>query len=316
MAKPFISILVPAFKSRHFKEAVSSIIEQTYQNFELIIINDLSPENIDQCVGLFQDERIVYHKNKQNIGKGNLVAQWNHCVDYAQGEWLVMASDDDIYEKTYLEEMVSLISRHPNSNVFHCNIRNINDQNQVVDYSMPCSEEETAIEYLYYSVIRNRLHALPEYLFRARMLKQMGGFISFPAATCSDTATIVMLAQESPIICSDKYLFNWRNNGENISSNTDTLVERLKAIDLFYTWCVEFVSNLTPQSSIDKEFAEIINNRLMQTLRNSEYDIIKSLSVKQIMQIYNTKPWHLDLINKEYLIKHLISRLRDCIFVH
>ena len=93
------SFILPAYKGRYLKEAINSILAQTYPYFELIIVNDKSPDDIDSIVNAFEDNRVSYYVNKENIGGKDLVAQWNHCLSFAKNEYVILATDDDLYEK-------------------------------------------------------------------------------------------------------------------------------------------------------------------------------------------------------------------------
>lgn len=101
---PFVSFILPAYKGRYLSEAIESILNQTFTDFELVIVNDCSPDDIDGIESTFVDSRIRYYRNESNIGGKDLVAQWNRCLALARGEWTVMASDDDIYDKSFLKE--------------------------------------------------------------------------------------------------------------------------------------------------------------------------------------------------------------------
>ena len=70
------SFVMPAYKSQFLSKAIESILKQTYSVFELIIINDASPESLKEIVNQFHDERIRYEENKENIGGTDLVANW------------------------------------------------------------------------------------------------------------------------------------------------------------------------------------------------------------------------------------------------
>ena len=91
------SFVLPAYKAKFLGEAIDSILAQTYTNFELIIVNDASPEDLESIVKLYDDPRIQYYTNKVNVGGKDLIAQWNYSITYAKGEYLILASDDDIY---------------------------------------------------------------------------------------------------------------------------------------------------------------------------------------------------------------------------
>ena len=77
------SFVLPAYKAAYLKEAIDSILNQTYKEFELIIVNDASPEGVDAIVRSYDDPRIQYYVNAENIGGKDLVAQWNYSITYA-----------------------------------------------------------------------------------------------------------------------------------------------------------------------------------------------------------------------------------------
>lgn len=60
------SIIVPAFKKQFLKECIDSILAQSYDNFEVIIINDHSPQDLDVIINNYKDERIRYYKNEKD----------------------------------------------------------------------------------------------------------------------------------------------------------------------------------------------------------------------------------------------------------
>ena len=59
------SFVLPAYKARFFREAIDSILAQTYKDFELIIVNDASPEDLDSIVNSYDDSRIRYYVNER-----------------------------------------------------------------------------------------------------------------------------------------------------------------------------------------------------------------------------------------------------------
>lgn len=96
------SFLLPAFKSRFLKQAIESIISQTFFDFELIVSDDNSPENLKSIVDEFDDKRIVYRRNEKNIGAERMVDHWNLLLSVAKGDYVIMAADDDTYEAEFL----------------------------------------------------------------------------------------------------------------------------------------------------------------------------------------------------------------------
>ena len=65
------SFVLPAYKAHFLSQAVDSILSQTYTEFELIIVNDASPEDLDSIVESYSDSRIRYYKNQQKASLNN-----------------------------------------------------------------------------------------------------------------------------------------------------------------------------------------------------------------------------------------------------
>lgn len=84
------TIAIPAYKSDFLKECIESILNQTFQDFELIIIDDASPYPIREIISQFNDPRISYYRNKTNSGAINVVDNWNKCLSLAQGEYFCL----------------------------------------------------------------------------------------------------------------------------------------------------------------------------------------------------------------------------------
>ena len=159
-----VSIAIPAYKAKYIKEAIDSVLAQSYQNIELIIVNDNSPEDIDKIVSSYSDTRIRYYKNERNLGKESIVLNWNKCLSYAKGEFFVLLCDDDILEPTFIEKMYSLTLKYPQCNVFKSRTRLINSiNNTVIGDSTLWPEYEPYEEFLTNSIKGNRKHTISEF---------------------------------------------------------------------------------------------------------------------------------------------------------
>ena len=91
------SITIPAYKSLFLNEAIRSVKEQSYEEWELIIVDDCSPEDLYSIVRPYlSDHRIQYHRNNQNCGALNVVDNWNICLSYCSGDYVLCMGDDEI----------------------------------------------------------------------------------------------------------------------------------------------------------------------------------------------------------------------------
>ena len=89
------SITIPAYKDKYLKETIDSVLAQTYQNYEIVIVNDASPYDLDRIVTKYNDPHIRYFKNEKNCGAKDVVDNWNISLSHATGEYLICMGDDD-----------------------------------------------------------------------------------------------------------------------------------------------------------------------------------------------------------------------------
>ena len=116
---PLVSVIVPIYNSEEFiTETIESIINQSYKNLEIILINDGSTDNSKQICRkyLAKDSRIIYIE-KEN---GGVVAARNDGIAKATGEYILPVDSDDIIEKTYIEKAVDIITKNDKIGIVYC----------------------------------------------------------------------------------------------------------------------------------------------------------------------------------------------------
>ena len=116
-----VTIAIPTFnRSRYIDKAIESVLEQTYQDFELLVIDNASTDNTEDVVHSFVDKRIRYVKNEKNIG---IIGNWNKCVQLSSGKYLTILGDDDILSNRFLKESMAVNNSHPTVGFTfaHCN---------------------------------------------------------------------------------------------------------------------------------------------------------------------------------------------------
>lgn len=104
-----VSILMPVYNTHesYLREAIQSILSQTYEDYEFLILNDCSPdENIEKIIKSYNDERIKYMKNFQNMG---ISPTRNKLVELATGEYLAVMDHDDISLPERLKKQVEFL---------------------------------------------------------------------------------------------------------------------------------------------------------------------------------------------------------------
>jgi len=109
MSQPLVSIVLPTYKRAHLlAQAMQSVLDQTYANLELIIVDDNSPDNTAEVVSAFNDPRIQYVKNDPNL---KLPRALNRGFSLARGDYLTWTSDDNLLAPTAIEKMVARLGK-------------------------------------------------------------------------------------------------------------------------------------------------------------------------------------------------------------
>lgn len=110
--KPFISVLMPIYNCEDYiQEAVESILNQTYTNYELIIIDDASTDATVEIIKTYKDERINLIVKPENTGYTNSL---NNGLKIAKGKYIARMDGDDISLPTRFEKQVAVLEANPN----------------------------------------------------------------------------------------------------------------------------------------------------------------------------------------------------------
>ncbi len=109
---PKVSVLIPLYKTEtsHLREAIQSILDQSFGDFELLLLDDCPEDDRSAVVATFNDPRIRYEKNEKNLG---ISPSRNKLIDMAQGEYLAIMDHDDISLPDRLEKQVAYLEAHP-----------------------------------------------------------------------------------------------------------------------------------------------------------------------------------------------------------
>jgi glycosyltransferase involved in cell wall biosynthesis len=126
---PIISVILPVYNAeKYIEEAINSILEQTYQNFELIIINDGSSDNSVNVINQYEKNNKVKIVNQENHG---LIFTLNKGIDLAKGQYIARMDADDIAHPERFEKQLSLFEANPNLGVCSASTENFGAETDI-----------------------------------------------------------------------------------------------------------------------------------------------------------------------------------------
>ena len=111
MGRDLVSIIMPSYNTaKYIADSINSVINQTYKNWELIIVDDCSIDNTDEIVNKFlKDRRIKYFKNEKNSGAA---ISRNKALREAKGRWIAFLDSDDLWEPLKLEKQINFMEKN------------------------------------------------------------------------------------------------------------------------------------------------------------------------------------------------------------
>lgn len=278
------TIAIPAYKRTFLKECIDSILSQTYTDFELVIVNDASPEDLDSVVECYDDSRIRYYVNEANCGALNVVDNWNICLSYAQGEYLILMGDDDKLLPYCLEEYVKLMEKYPRLGLYHGWTEIIDEKSKFYSVQSPWPEYESA-----YSLLWNRWNGrqlfIGDFLFEVSMLRQNGGFYKLPLAWCSDDISAVIAARKNGMANTQRIVFQYRVNPLTISSTGNAAI-KMEAIKGEKMWCENFLEEV-PENELDRKYRLLCRRDMCKCfLKKYIYTVAEDLSQSPFIRIW------------------------------
>lgn len=108
-----VSVILPNYNhAAYLRQRIESILNQTYQDFELIILDDCSPDNSKDVIEEYRNNSHISHIVYNETNSGSTFKQWKKGIDLAKGEYIWIAESDDSAELTFLEKTMDSISKY------------------------------------------------------------------------------------------------------------------------------------------------------------------------------------------------------------
>lgn len=143
MNSGLVSIIIPTYNRAEFlREAIASVLAQTYQNFELLILDNCSADHTPDVVASFKDPRIKSLRHQCNIGSA---ANSSYGVYWAKGEYLAILFDDDWYRSDFLHSRVNAFTKYGNVQAVFSNYEISDETGNVNSSSIAFSDHDEVI---------------------------------------------------------------------------------------------------------------------------------------------------------------------------
>ena len=129
-----VSVIVPVYNTeKYLKNCIDSLLKQNFEDYEIIVINDLSPGNAEKIIKSYNDKKIVYIKNKTNKGIGY---NRNLGIKKAKGEYVCFIDSDDYVKEDFISKMYNY-SKENNLDLCVCDYVNVDEEgNKLKEFNL------------------------------------------------------------------------------------------------------------------------------------------------------------------------------------
>jgi glycosyltransferase involved in cell wall biosynthesis len=176
---PEVSVCIPTYnRARMLRESISSVLAQTFSDFELIVSDNASEDDTESLVRSFKDKRIRYARNRRNVGPRE---NMNRSLHLSRGKYIAFLPDDDLMMPENLRVKVAVLDASPQVGLVHSSYHLVDDSGRIVtantnwghgpDRTADCIEERRKLLTCAY----NRIN-LPTVIFRRACYERLGGF--------------------------------------------------------------------------------------------------------------------------------------------
>lgn len=216
---PLVSVIIPTYNYANFlPTAIESVLNQTYKNFEIIIIDDGSADNTKQVCKEYGLVKYFYQKNK------GLAAARNAGIQKSTGDYLVFLDADDWLEKDALEQNFSVIRNKPDVAFVSGNyyfLRAETNELDAVSVSVTGNHYERLLQSNYIGM-------------HAAVMFQRWIFNEFKydetLKTCEDYDLYLAITRKYPVIHHDKFIATYYFHASGLSHNYKAMIESIKSV--------------------------------------------------------------------------------------
>ena len=180
VSNPRISVCIPTYNGgRYVREAIASVLRQTFTDFELIVLDDCSS---DQTVAEIQSLRDPRMRLVQNPSRLGLVGNWNRCFELSRAKYVCIFHQDDVMLPTNLEAKIKVLDEAPNVGMVHSNVFQIDSGGNVLSdwwYFKPKKEENgihAGSVYFKTLLLGPNIVCCPSVIVRKECYEKLGGF--------------------------------------------------------------------------------------------------------------------------------------------
>ncbi|MDO8471426.1 MAG: glycosyltransferase [bacterium] len=217
MAK--VTVSIPTYnRARFIGKAVDSVLAQTYKDIEILIIDNASTDDTQKIISSFDDNRIKYVKNEENIG---IIGNWNKCIGLTQGQYLMILGDDDVLHCDFIKKSLEAHEKYSEVAFTFTRCNKVDECENIIQewgYNFTPPNYLKGIDYLFYTLEYEAcLTNSSTVLLKKHVFDELGDFRVEFARNVFDFNMWIRIASKYNVYFIDEILCDYRIHKDQIS---------------------------------------------------------------------------------------------------
>lgn len=220
---PFFSVIIPLYNKEDFIEAtLKSVLQQSFTDFEVLVVNDGSTDEGEAKVLAFNDSRIQYFSQENN----GVSSARNLGIANAQSDYIAFLDADDYWYPDFLQEFFSMIQAFPQQQVFSAAMESENPKNVIpASYSIEKTAERMIVNYFEASYKESVIWTSCAVFYKS-VFEKMGGFDT-KIVSGQDTDMWIRIGLHYPVVFSFKILARYVYDADSLSKKKQYLHKKM-----------------------------------------------------------------------------------------
>ncbi|MFT4152590.1 glycosyltransferase family 2 protein [Parafilimonas sp.] len=202
----------------YIKECVASILAQTLQDFNLIILENCSTDGTAEWLQALNDERIVIIPADKPL---SIEENWARILSVPKNEFMTMTGHDDVFDKNYLQVVNDLINQYPDASLYQTHFRFIDAKGNIIKRCRPMKEKQTATEFLSFFLQAGIDVNGTGFMLRSKDYYMLGGIPAYPNLLFADFELWINIVALSYLAVSSKECFSFRLHQSTTAISAD-----------------------------------------------------------------------------------------------
>jgi len=211
--EPVVSICIPTYNAgKTVMSTLQSILNQTYQNLEILVVDNASTDSTLSLLEQSNDPRLAIHRNERNMGAE---ANFSRCIELASGEYIAIFHADDLYLPNMVEKQVRAFQDNASLDAVFTMASFINDRDGIIGESiLPAKlRRKRVLHYpeVFASILENGNFLMcPSCMVRGKLYKELAPFDGDRFGTSADLDMWLRILEKGPIAVLDERLMSYR----------------------------------------------------------------------------------------------------------